>query len=143
MSSSLPEETTRDLIELVSHGSPETIKERLAEIEGPIAREVLVAAEKTGDPEKVTAVMWHITLHGDEGLGESSNWLLWALRYGFLIAAGQAAENAFPETLLEKNAEGKTALEIAREIGAEGVVEDILACAEFYGINLEKPPESE
>ncbi len=125
------------LIDLVTTGSVEEIEARLEEIGAPISQEVLAAVEKTGDYAKVQIVMCHISAYGVTEDMPDCNLLLWALSQGFLIAAGQLAEDAFSETLRETNEDGKTPLEVARELGADGVVADILACAESYGLNLE------
>lgn len=124
--------------DLVVSGTVEELELRLSETETPLPKAVLASAEKTGDYDRVLAVMNHVSCFGvEEGDIGEPNMLLWALREGFLISAGQLVEDTYPHILLEKGSSGQNAYQIALAIGADGVLKDIEDYVTIHGQTLE------
>ena len=124
------------LLSAIKSGTVGALEVELADTQGPLDKGTLVAVEQTQDLEKICLIFDYALLNGVEDA--RPNWLIWSLSENppLKMMALMIAEMAVQSDLQELNVDGKTALDIARAIGASEIANQILETAEQLGIEL-------
>jgi len=105
-----------DLLSAIREDSLEKVEKSLSNLADVELNEGYIsAAETIGNPEIIESVVEHIIVNGLNPPHDFPTQLHWAISRGFRHSAAYLAEIAMEQDLAERDNNGKTPLDLARE----------------------------
>ena len=126
-------DASTNLIAAIQQGSDTEVMATLEQMEGELSQEVIRAADQTKNLDLVVVVYDYALMNGITG-DAGPNLLIWSLSEGLLTLAQVIAELANQVDLEERNSDGKSALDIAKQIGVTEIADQIREMMTMYGI---------